>query len=107
MVISLFFPVTQFQWKMEEMNAKGVILKAMEQFRLKSCIDFKPKDSEDYYISVEKLSGYVLSFCICRIFKVFQLTVHQSSEAFQRCVLGRKEKCLLNVRLQINSLILL
>lgn len=46
---------------MEEMNAKGVILKAMEQFRLKSCIDFKPKDSEDYYISVQKLGGYVLS----------------------------------------------
>ncbi|XP_036928736.1 meprin A subunit beta-like isoform X1 [Acanthopagrus latus] len=40
-----------------EMNAKGVILKAMEQFRLKSCIDFKPKDSEDYYISVQKLGG--------------------------------------------------
>ncbi|XP_033976327.1 meprin A subunit beta-like [Trematomus bernacchii] len=42
---------------MEEMNAKGVILKAFDQFRLKSCIDFKPRDSEEYYINVKKLSG--------------------------------------------------
>ncbi|XP_070823438.1 meprin A subunit beta-like [Chaetodon trifascialis] len=40
-----------------EMNAKGVILKAFDQFRLKSCIDFKPRDSEDYYISVRLLGG--------------------------------------------------
>ncbi|XP_029958836.1 meprin A subunit beta-like [Salarias fasciatus] len=38
-------------------NAKGVVLKAFEQFRLKTCIDFKPKDSEEYYISVQKLGG--------------------------------------------------
>ncbi|XP_029306956.1 meprin A subunit beta-like [Cottoperca gobio] len=42
---------------MEEMNAKGLILTAFDQFRLKSCIDFKPRDSEKYYISVQKLSG--------------------------------------------------
>lgn len=47
---------------MEDMNAKGVILRAFDQFRLKSCIDFKPRDSEDYYISVKKLDGYVLFF---------------------------------------------
>ncbi|XP_063735159.1 LOW QUALITY PROTEIN: meprin A subunit beta-like [Eleginops maclovinus] len=40
-----------------EMNAKGIVLKAFDQFRLKSCIDFKPRDSEEYYISVKKLSG--------------------------------------------------
>ncbi|KAJ4922791.1 hypothetical protein JOQ06_022778 [Pogonophryne albipinna] len=40
-----------------EMNAKGLILKAFDQFRLKSCIDFKPKDSEEYYIHVQKLNG--------------------------------------------------
>ncbi|KAJ4922785.1 hypothetical protein JOQ06_022772, partial [Pogonophryne albipinna] len=40
-----------------EMNAKGVILKAFDQFRLKSCIDFKQRDSEEYYIHVQKLSG--------------------------------------------------
>ncbi|XP_054638939.1 meprin A subunit beta-like [Dunckerocampus dactyliophorus] len=39
------------------MNAKGVTLRAFEQFRLKSCIDFKPRDSEKYYISVKKLIG--------------------------------------------------
>ncbi|XP_035493336.2 meprin A subunit beta isoform X1 [Scophthalmus maximus] len=40
-----------------ELNAKGVILKAFDQFRLKTCIDFKQRDSEDYYISVQKLNG--------------------------------------------------
>ncbi|KYO26166.1 meprin A subunit beta [Alligator mississippiensis] len=41
----------------EEMNAKGVILKAFEQYRLKSCIDFKPWEGEENYISVFKGSG--------------------------------------------------
>ncbi|KAM9723725.1 uncharacterized protein ACNS7B_019030 [Menidia menidia] len=40
-----------------ELNAKGVILRAFEQFRLKTCIDFKPRDSEEYYISFEKRDG--------------------------------------------------
>ncbi|XP_072317420.1 meprin A subunit beta-like [Eucyclogobius newberryi] len=40
-----------------ELNAKGVILRAMDQFRLKSCIDFKTRNNEDYYISVQKLDG--------------------------------------------------
>ncbi|KAM8868894.1 meprin A subunit beta-like [Spinachia spinachia] len=40
-----------------EMNAKGVTLKALDQFRLKTCIDFKPRDSEEIYISVKKLNG--------------------------------------------------
>ncbi|XP_059579497.1 meprin A subunit beta [Alligator mississippiensis] len=40
-----------------EMNAKGVILKAFEQYRLKSCIDFKPWEDEENYISVFKGSG--------------------------------------------------
>ncbi|XP_067402085.1 meprin A subunit beta [Emydura macquarii macquarii] len=35
-----------------EMNAKGLILKAFEQYRLKTCIDFKPWDGEKNYISV-------------------------------------------------------
>ncbi|CAJ1062651.1 meprin A subunit beta-like [Xyrichtys novacula] len=38
-------------------NAKGVILKAFDQFRLKSCIDFRERDSEDYYINAKKLDG--------------------------------------------------
>lgn len=40
-----------------DINSKGVILRAFDQFRLKSCIDFKPRDSEDYYISVKQLNG--------------------------------------------------
>ncbi|XP_016301247.1 meprin A subunit beta-like [Sinocyclocheilus anshuiensis] len=40
------------------MNYKGVILRAFEQFRLKSCIEFKPRTAEDIsYISVESRDG--------------------------------------------------
>uniref|UniRef100_A0A3Q4HFI8 Metalloendopeptidase n=1 Tax=Neolamprologus brichardi TaxID=32507 RepID=A0A3Q4HFI8_NEOBR len=46
-----------------DINSKGVILRAFDQFRLKSCIDFKPRDSEDYYISVKQLNGYVFFCC--------------------------------------------
>ncbi|XP_048448860.1 meprin A subunit beta-like, partial [Rhincodon typus] len=38
-------------------NAKGMILKAFEQYRLKSCIDFKPWMGEENYISVLKGRG--------------------------------------------------
>ena len=40
-----------------EMNAKGVILKAFEQYRLKTCIDFTRWKGEENYISVFKGSG--------------------------------------------------
>uniref|UniRef100_UPI003AABE8F2 meprin A subunit beta-like n=1 Tax=Centroberyx gerrardi TaxID=166262 RepID=UPI003AABE8F2 len=40
-----------------EMNAKGVILKAFDQYRLKTCIDFTPWKGEENYISVYKGSG--------------------------------------------------
>uniref|UniRef100_A0A3B5LL80 Metalloendopeptidase n=1 Tax=Xiphophorus couchianus TaxID=32473 RepID=A0A3B5LL80_9TELE len=36
---------------------KGVILRAFDQFRVKSCIDFKPRDSEVYYLNIQKLDG--------------------------------------------------
>ncbi|KAI7814402.1 meprin A subunit beta-like [Triplophysa rosa] len=39
------------------MNYRGVILRAFEQFRLKTCIDFKPRTTEEFYISVEKREG--------------------------------------------------
>ncbi|XP_051575939.1 meprin A subunit beta-like [Myxocyprinus asiaticus] len=39
------------------MVSKGIIMRAFEQFRLKSCIDFKPRTAEDFYISVEKHEG--------------------------------------------------
>ncbi|TKS74153.1 Meprin A subunit beta [Collichthys lucidus] len=41
----------------EDMNAKGVILKAFDQFRLKTCLDFTPWKGEKNYISVYKGSG--------------------------------------------------
>ncbi|XP_059363764.1 meprin A subunit beta-like [Carassius carassius] len=57
----------QYQWNIPvpfelsvnlSMNYKGVILRALEQFRLKSCIDFKARTAEDIsYISVESLEG--------------------------------------------------
>ncbi|XP_067456281.1 meprin A subunit beta-like [Thunnus thynnus] len=40
-----------------DMNTKGVILQAFEQFRLKSCVDFKPRQSEEYYLTVRKDEG--------------------------------------------------
>ncbi|KAK2892384.1 hypothetical protein Q8A67_012372 [Cirrhinus molitorella] len=39
------------------MNDRGVILRAFEQFRLKSCVDFKPRAAEEFYISVESHEG--------------------------------------------------
>ncbi|KAL6486044.1 hypothetical protein MHYP_G00054360 [Metynnis hypsauchen] len=41
----------------EELNAKGVILQALEMYRLKSCVDFKPYEGESTYISFTKLDG--------------------------------------------------
>ncbi|XP_035991089.1 meprin A subunit beta isoform X3 [Fundulus heteroclitus] len=40
-----------------ELNAKGVILRAFDYFRVKSCIDFIPRVAEDHYIHVKKLNG--------------------------------------------------
>ncbi|XP_056270089.1 meprin A subunit beta [Pseudoliparis swirei] len=40
-----------------DMNAKGVILKAFDEYRLKTCIDFTPWRGEENYISVFKGSG--------------------------------------------------
>ncbi|XP_016390692.1 meprin A subunit beta-like [Sinocyclocheilus rhinocerous] len=39
------------------MNDRGVVLRAFEQFRLKSCVDFKPRAAEEFYISVESHKG--------------------------------------------------
>ncbi|XP_059369044.1 meprin A subunit beta-like isoform X2 [Carassius carassius] len=40
-----------------EINAKGVVLRALEQYRLKTCIDFKPWDGEPNYIFIFKDDG--------------------------------------------------
>ncbi|XP_041945157.1 meprin A subunit beta-like [Alosa sapidissima] len=39
------------------MNAKGVILRAFEQFRLKTCIDFRPKFWNEQHIAIKKEEG--------------------------------------------------
>ncbi|XP_071025317.1 meprin A subunit beta-like [Oncorhynchus clarkii lewisi] len=39
------------------LNAKGIILRAFEQFRLKSCVNFKPRGSEYHFISAQKNRG--------------------------------------------------
>ncbi|KAM3873290.1 meprin A subunit beta-like [Diretmus argenteus] len=54
-----------------DMDAKGVILQAFEHFRLKSCIDFKPRDSEEHYISFRKDKG--CSSYVSRIIKGGQI----------------------------------
>uniref|UniRef100_A0A3Q2QC05 Metalloendopeptidase n=1 Tax=Fundulus heteroclitus TaxID=8078 RepID=A0A3Q2QC05_FUNHE len=43
-------PIPYVLDKSLDLNSKGVIMRALDQFRLKSCIDFKPRDSEEYYI---------------------------------------------------------
>ncbi|XP_027142006.1 meprin A subunit beta isoform X2 [Larimichthys crocea] len=53
------------------MNAKGVILQAFEQFRLKSCIDFKPRMAEEYYLSITDLKGCFSS--VSRLYKDGQI----------------------------------
>ncbi|CAB1451672.1 unnamed protein product [Pleuronectes platessa] len=60
-----------------EMNAKGVILKAFDQYRLKTCIDFTPWNGEKNYISVYKGSG-------CSSF------VGNQQEGEQRLSIGKK-----------------
>lgn len=51
---SCLFSIT---WPVD-MNAKGVVLKAFDQYRLKTCIDFTPWKGEQNYISVFKGSGW-------------------------------------------------
>ncbi|XP_061573197.1 meprin A subunit beta-like [Cololabis saira] len=51
------FPVPYVFDENLDLNAKGVMLRAFDQFRLKSCIDFKPRDFEEYYLKVQKLTG--------------------------------------------------
>lgn len=52
----MFFVLFYFK----EMNAKGVILDAFEQIRLKTCIDFRPKTWFEPHISMQWGIGYAL-----------------------------------------------
>ncbi|XP_047430487.1 meprin A subunit alpha [Mugil cephalus] len=51
------FPIPYILMDSLELNAKGVILQAFEEYRLRSCVDFKPYEGETTYISFTKLSG--------------------------------------------------
>ncbi|XP_026196444.1 meprin A, alpha (PABA peptide hydrolase), tandem duplicate 2 [Anabas testudineus] len=51
------FPIPFILTDSLELNAKGVILQAFEEYRLRSCVDFKPYEGESTYISFTKLSG--------------------------------------------------
>ncbi|KAG7214210.1 hypothetical protein CRUP_004288, partial [Coryphaenoides rupestris] len=55
------FPIPYILTDSLDLNAKGVILQAMEVYRLKSCVDFKPYEGEANHLSFTKLSGSVLS----------------------------------------------
>ncbi|XP_053737253.1 meprin A subunit beta-like isoform X2 [Synchiropus splendidus] len=37
-----------------DLNVKGVVLRALDQFRLKSCIDFTVREKQDYFIHVQR-----------------------------------------------------
>ncbi|KAM8847667.1 meprin A subunit beta-like [Synchiropus picturatus] len=40
-----------------DLNVKGVVLRALDQFRLKSCIDFTVRETQDYFIHVQNRDG--------------------------------------------------
>ncbi|KAK7907333.1 hypothetical protein WMY93_015945 [Mugilogobius chulae] len=51
------FPIPYILTDSLDLNAKGVILQAFEEYRLRSCVDFKPYEGESSYISFTKLDG--------------------------------------------------
>ncbi|KAM3861017.1 meprin A subunit alpha [Diretmus argenteus] len=51
------FPIPYILTDSLDLNAKGVIHQALEAYRLKSCVDFKPYEGESSYISFTKQSG--------------------------------------------------
>ncbi|XP_075893838.1 meprin A subunit alpha [Nelusetta ayraudi] len=51
------FPIPYILTDSLDLNAKGVILQSFEEFRLRSCVDFKPYEGESSFISFAKMSG--------------------------------------------------
>uniref|UniRef100_W5NIB3 Meprin A subunit n=2 Tax=Lepisosteus oculatus TaxID=7918 RepID=W5NIB3_LEPOC len=51
------FPIPYILTDSLDLNAKGVILQAFEMYRLKSCVDFKPYEGEQTFLSFQKLDG--------------------------------------------------
>lgn len=51
------FPIPYILTDSLDLNAKGVILQSFEEFRLRSCVDFKPYEGESSFISFAKMDG--------------------------------------------------
>lgn len=51
------FPIPYILTDSLDLNAKGVILQALDEYRLRSCVDFKPYEGETSFISFAKFSG--------------------------------------------------
>ncbi|XP_048452552.1 meprin A subunit alpha [Rhincodon typus] len=51
------FPIPYILADSLDLNAKGEILNSFEQYRLKSCVDFKPYEGEKTYLIFQKLDG--------------------------------------------------
>ncbi|XP_062954380.1 meprin A subunit alpha [Cynocephalus volans] len=51
------FPIPYILADDLDLNAKATILYALEMFRLKSCVDFKPYEGESSYIIFQQLDG--------------------------------------------------
>ncbi|XP_056418989.1 meprin A subunit alpha isoform X1 [Hyla sarda] len=51
------FPIPYILADNLDLNAKGVILKSFEMFRLKSCVDFKPYEGEGSFLHFQKFGG--------------------------------------------------
>ncbi|XP_061482183.1 meprin A subunit alpha [Rhineura floridana] len=51
------FPIPFILADSLDLNAKGVILKALEGFQLRSCVEFKPHNGETSYIIFQKFDG--------------------------------------------------
>ena len=52
LILSVLFTIA-----FKDVHSKGIILRAFEQFGLKSCINFIPRQNEDYFIDIQKLGG--------------------------------------------------
>ncbi|XP_073442676.1 meprin A subunit alpha isoform X2 [Dendrobates tinctorius] len=51
------FPIPYILADNLDLNAKGVILKGFEMFRLKSCVDFKPYAGDSTFLHFQKFGG--------------------------------------------------
>ena len=52
LILSVLFTIA-----FKDVHYKGIILRAFEQFSLKSCINFIPRQNENDFIHIQKLEG--------------------------------------------------